>query len=56
MAMTALFAALAAALAVVAVFALAGGTSPRHLLIGIAAAAVAAWLASLSRAAFQRRR
>jgi hypothetical protein len=54
--MTALFAALAAALAAVAVFALAGGTSGRHLLVGLATAAVAVWLASLSSAAFRRRR
>jgi hypothetical protein len=56
MAMTALFAALAAALAAVAAYALAGGAGARHLIVGIAAAAVAVWLASLSQAAFRRRR
>jgi hypothetical protein len=55
-AMTALFAVLASALAAVSAYALASGTSAPHLLIGAAAAAVALWLASLSRAAFRRRR
>jgi hypothetical protein len=54
-AMTLLFAALSAALAAVAAYALSGGTSARHLVVGIAAAAVAAWLATLARAAFRRR-
>jgi hypothetical protein len=53
--MTVLFAALAAALAAVAIYALAGGTSARHIVVGVAALAVAAWLGSLSRAAFARR-
>jgi hypothetical protein len=55
MAMTALFAVLATALAAVGAYALSGGTSPRHLLVGLAALAVAGWLASLARAAFRRR-
>jgi hypothetical protein len=55
-ALTALFAALAAALAAVSAYALSGGESARRLLVGIAAAAVAAWLATLSAAAFRRRR
>jgi hypothetical protein len=55
MAMTALFAVLAAALAAVGAYALSGGTSARHLLIGVAALAVAAWLATLAYAAFRRR-
>jgi hypothetical protein len=56
MAMTALFAALAAALAAIAIFALSGGTSARHLVVGLAAAAVAVWLATLAQAAFRRHR
>jgi hypothetical protein len=56
MGMTALFTLLAAALAAVAAYAFASGTSAPHLLVGAAAAAVALWLASLSRAAFRRRR
>jgi len=55
MAMTALFAVLAAALAAVSAYAFASGTSAPHLLIGIAAAAVALWLLSLARTAFRRR-
>jgi hypothetical protein len=51
-----LFAVLAAALSAVAIYAFAGGTSPRRLLVGLAAAAVAAWLATLSVSAFRRRR
>ncbi len=54
--MTVLFAALAAALAAVSGYAFAGGTGARQLVVGAAAAAVAVWLASLSRAAFRRRR
>jgi hypothetical protein len=54
-ALTALFAVLAAALAAVAVYAFAGGDSGRQILVGVAAAAVAGWLASLSAAAFRRR-
>ena len=56
MAMTALFSVLAAALAAVAGYALSGGIDARHLLVGIAAAAVSAWLATVARAAFRRRR
>ena len=56
MAMTALFAVLAAALAAVAAYAFEGGTGARPLIVGMAAAAVAAWLATLSQAAFRRRR
>jgi hypothetical protein len=51
-----LFAILAAALTAIAAYALAGGDSGRQLVIGIAALAVAAWLASLSAGAFRRRR
>ena len=54
--MTALFAVLASALAAVAGYAFSSGTAAPHLLIGIAAAVVAFWLASVSRAAFRRRR
>jgi hypothetical protein len=56
MAMTALFGVLAASLAAVSAYAFASGTGAAHILIGAAAAAVAIWLASLSRAAFRRRR
>jgi hypothetical protein len=55
-ALTLLFATLATAIAAVAVYAFAGGDSGRRLVVGIAAAAVAGWLASLSAAAFRRRR
>jgi hypothetical protein len=55
-ALSILFAALAAALAAVAANAFAGGDSGRHLVIGVAALAVAAWLATLSASAFRRRR
>jgi hypothetical protein len=54
-ALTALFAALAAALAAVSGYAFAGGDSGRRLVVGVAAAAVAAWLATLSASAFRRR-
>ncbi len=54
--MTALFSVLAAALAAIAAYALSGGTSAAHLLVGIAALAVAAWLATVAHAAFRRRR
>jgi hypothetical protein len=54
-ALTALFAALATALAAVAVYAFAGGDSGRRVVVGVAATAVAAWLATLSAAAFRRR-
>jgi hypothetical protein len=53
-ALTALFLGLATALAAVSVYAFAGGDSGRHLVVGLAAAAVAAWLATLSAAAFRR--
>jgi hypothetical protein len=55
-ALTALFAVLAAALAAVAIYAFSGGASPRRLIVGVAAAAVAAWLATLSVGAFRHRR
>jgi hypothetical protein len=51
-----LFAVLAAALAAVAVDAFAGGDDARRLVVGVAAAAVAAWLATVSASAFRRRR
>jgi hypothetical protein len=54
-ALTVLFAALATALAAVAVYAFAGGESAGRILVGVAAAAVAGWLATLSAAAFRRR-
>jgi hypothetical protein len=55
-ALSILFASLAAALAAVAAYAFEGGDSARHLLVGAAAAAVAAWLGTLSVSAFRRRR
>jgi hypothetical protein len=55
-ALSALFATLAAALAAVAGYAFAGEDDVRRLVIGLAAAAVAVWLASLSVSAFRRRR
>ena len=55
-ALSILFAALAAALAAVSAYAFAGGDAGRHLVIGIAALAVAAWLATLSAGGFRRRR
>jgi hypothetical protein len=55
-ALTALFAVLAAALAAISVYAFEGGDSGRRLLVGVAAAAVAGWLATLSVAAFRRGR
>ena len=51
-----LFAVLAAALAAVAAYAFAGGGDARRLVVGLAAVAVAAWLATLSASAFRRRR
>ena len=51
-----LFAGLAAALAAIAAYALAGADNPRRVVIGIAAAAVAAWLGTLSLSAFRRRK
>jgi len=56
MAMTALFAVLTAALAAVSAYAFASGTAAPHLVVGAASGAVALWLASLSRAAFRRRK
>jgi len=55
-ALTVLFAVLAAALAAVGTYAFAGGASARRLIVGVAAAAVAAWLATLSASAFRRGR
>ena len=55
-ALSILFAALAAALAALSAYAFAGGDGGRHLVIGLAALAVAAWLASLSASAFRRTR
>jgi high-affinity Fe2+/Pb2+ permease len=51
-----LFAVLAAALIAVAAYAFSGDASARRLIVGVAAAAVAAWLATLSASAFRRRR
>jgi hypothetical protein len=51
-----LFAVLATALAAVAGYAFAGGESARRLVVGVAAAAVSAWLATLSASAFRRGR
>ena len=51
-----LFAGLAAALAAVAAYAFAGADNTRRLVVGLAAVAVAAWLATLSASAFRRRR
>jgi hypothetical protein len=50
-----LFAVLAAALAGVAAYAFEGGEDARRILVGVAALAVAAWLATLSASAFRRR-
>jgi hypothetical protein len=55
-ALTVLFAVLAAALAAVSAYAFAGGANARRLLVGVAAAAVAGWLATLSASAFRRGR
>ena len=51
-----LFAVLAAALAAVAAYAFAGADDAGRLLVGVAAAAVAVWLATLSASAFRSRR
>lgn len=51
-----LFAVLAAALTAIAGYALAGADNPRRVVVGLAALAVAAWLATLSVSAFRRRR
>ena len=50
-----LFAGLAAALAAVAAYAFAGGEDARRIVVGAAALAVAAWLATLSSSAFRGR-
>jgi hypothetical protein len=50
-----LFAVLAAALAAVAAYAFAGADNARRVVVGAAALAVAAWLATLSASAFRRR-
>ena len=55
-ALAGLFAVLAAALAAVAGYAFAGADNGGRVVIGIAAASVAGWLASLSAAAFRRAR
>ncbi|HEY4236673.1 MAG TPA: hypothetical protein VGM45_04980 [Gaiellaceae bacterium] len=51
-----LFAVLAAALAAVAAYAFAGAEEAGRFVVGAAALAVAAWLATLSASAFRRRR
>ena len=51
-----LFAVLAAALAAVSVYAFAGASSAGRIVVGAAALAVAAWLATLSASAFRSRR
>jgi hypothetical protein len=51
-----LFAVLAAALTAIAAYAFAGGDRGRNLIIGLAALAIAAWLATLSASAFRRKR
>ena len=51
-----LFAVLAAALTAIAAFAFAGGDSGRHLIVGVAALAIAAWLGTLSAGAFRHKR
>jgi len=51
-----LFAVLAVALAAVAVEAFVGVDGARRAVVGIAAAAIASWLATLSASAFRRRR
>jgi hypothetical protein len=51
-----LFSGLAAAIAAIAAYAFAGADNPRRVVIGVAALAVAAWLATLSVSAFRHRR
>ena len=51
-----LFAVLATALAAVAAYAFAGADDAGRLVVGAAALAVAAWLATLSASALRRRR
>jgi hypothetical protein len=55
-ALAVLFAVLAAALAAVAIEAFVGAGSGRRVVVGVAAAAVAAWLATLSVSAIRRGR
>jgi hypothetical protein len=50
-----LFAVLAAALTAIAAYALAGGGTASRLIIGVAALALATWLATLSAGAFRRK-
>jgi hypothetical protein len=50
-----LFAVLAAALAAIAAYAFAGADNGRRIVVGAAALAIAAWLATLSASAFRRR-
>ena len=50
-----LFAVLAGALAAISAYAFVGGNSAGRLLIGVASATVATWLATLSLSAFRRR-
>jgi hypothetical protein len=50
-----LFAGLAVVLAAVAAYAFAGGANAGRLVVGIAALAVAAWLATVSASALRRR-
>jgi hypothetical protein len=51
-----LFAVLTAGLTAVAVYAFVGADDVRRVLVGLAAAAVAVWLATLSASAFRSRR
>ena len=51
-----LFAVLAAALTAVAIYALTGGGEARRLVVGLAAAAVAAWFVTLAIGAFRQRK
>jgi hypothetical protein len=55
-ALSILFATLATAFAAVSAYAFSGGTSGGRLVIGVAALAVAAWLATLSAGALRGRR
>jgi hypothetical protein len=55
-ALTILFATLALVLAAVSAYAFSDGASGGRIVIGVAALAVAAWLATLSAAAVRRRR
>jgi hypothetical protein len=51
-----LFAVLAVALTAIAAYAFVGGSSAGRLVIGVAALAVAAWLATLAAASFRHKR